>query len=374
MTRLAVAACAAALMLAGCSSHKPETSERPTGSGWAPFPVISVRPTSLSQHPKDYSPAPASRRDWRICAVLPGAASPLLPIPSTSQAISYGLRDQAQRQHVSITVVTAANDADQVKRLTACSSRADALVVYWADPTRAALGPVLPTRAQLHNVPLVVVGAPTGSYAASQAQELVAEPFLESAVAAAQWALGSRGGVPGTVVVLPGPRVDGSGAVTQAVATAGVISKALQGTSLKVAGIYYAADTVSAQRAATLRAMSDHPGLTYVIGTTTAAQAAGSIFEAMNTSQRPAAVSIGITPKVDDLITTAGVAAAISGSPVIQGRIALDYAISAAAAATYLTLVVGAIAPAPIAIDSTNVATSPKSWWQAPTAGSTAGE
>jgi protein TorT len=184
---------------------------------------------------------------------------------------------------------------------------------------------------------------------------------------AAQWTLGVSGGVAGTVVVLPGPATDAGGNAAPGRALANLVIKTLKDTRLKVVGVYYGADNLSAQRTLVVKAMHEHPGLTYVIGDATAAQAAGELFITMNTDRRPQAVAMALTPSIDELVKTGGIAAAMSGSPVIQGRVALDSAVADAAGRAYLEARIFFIAPVPLPVDATNVATFNEEWWLAAT-------
>ena len=368
-SRLTVVLLCAGVVLAACSS-KHVAADSATGEGWAPFPVVEGVGVGqeLTQY---YSPQPRSEEQYRICAVLPALASPLLPVPSTTKAIAFGIADQARRQNVVVRTFTASTNALQAQRLKSCKANADALIVYWVDSSEAGLAGVVPTERELGNEELIVVGAPSGSYAATHSSRVVADPELGEAVAGAQWALGDSGGVPGTVVVLPGAATDAKGHPTNARAIASLVTSTLSTTALKVVGTYYGPNDLESQRKLVVKAMSEHPGLTYVIGTATAAQSAGWIFESMNTDRRPRAVSLGITPTVDELARSAAIAGAMSGSPVIQGRIALDQAAKAAREAPFLMLYSVNIAPVPVPIDSTNVNTSPSDWWQAPAPGKT---
>ena len=67
------------------------------------------------------------------------------------------------------------------------------------------------------------------------------------------------------------------------------------------------------------------------------------------------------------LVKSGGVAAAMSGSPVIQGRIALDNAFVDAIERELLVGRYFVIAPVPLPVDATNVATFNEEWWLAPT-------
>jgi protein TorT len=320
-----------------------------------------------------YKPAPPSDKEWNICAVLSAIDNPLVPVPSTTAAIRFGIADQAERQHVKVTFFGASTNAAQLARLTTCSKTADASIVQWADPSEAALKSLLPTKGPLGPLPSVpnqftttVVGAPGYSYAARHAAHVVAAPDGLQAIMAAQWTLGASGGVPGTVVVLPGPARDAAGNAAPGRALGNLVTKTLKGTGLKVVGVYYGPDSLSAQRAALVKAMTDHPGLTYVIGDATAAQAAGELFVTMNTERHPQAVAMALTPSIDELVKSGGVAAAMSGSPVIQGRVALDNAVHDAGARMLLEATMFVIAPVPLPVDATNVATFNEAWWLAP--------
>jgi protein TorT len=361
---------AAVLVLAACS-HGPEKAAENTGAGWAPAQVVNLAPGAQQVRQSTYTPGEVGAHEWKVCAVVP-SVNPLLPTPSKSAAITYGITDQAARQHVSLKVYGGATNKAQHDRLVACEKSSDALIVEWVDATQAGFADVAtPPGSASTSSPglanLVVVGAPGYSYAATHSTNLVAEPAGQQAVMAAQWALGASGGTSGTVVVLPGPATDAAGNDTGARATTNLVLATLKGTSLKVVGVSYGPDNLTAQRALLIKAMTAHPGLTYVLGDATAAQAAGSLFEIMNTNRRPQVVAMGFGPAIEKLIRSGAIAAGMSGSPVTQGRIALDLAVVLAKRAGGLvaygpTL----IAPVPLPVDPTNVAAFPESSWLAP--------
>jgi periplasmic protein TorT len=361
---------AAALMLSACS-HGPAHEAANTGEGWAPFHMASLQ-AGAQVDQFFYKPSAPSKTEWKICAVLAAIDNPLVPVPSTTAAIHYGIADQAHRQHVKVAFYGASTNEAQLARLKSCSKTSDASIVQWVDPSQAGLESLL-AQAALGPKPTVpepftttVVGAPGYSYAAQHAAQVVAAPDGLQAIMAAQWTLGVSGGVAGTVVVLPGPAKDEAGNPAPGRALANLVTKTLAGTRLEVVGVYYGPDNLKAQRALVVSAMAAHPGLTYVIGDATATQAAGDIFVTMNTNRRPEAVAMALTPKIHELITSGGVAAAMSGSPVIQGRIALDNAVHDAEGATYLESKVFFFAPIPLPVDATNVATFDEEWWLAP--------
>jgi protein TorT len=143
----------------------------------------------------------------------------------------------------------------------------------------------------------------------------------------------------------------------------------LKGSSLNVVAVYYGADSLLAQRKLLLKALASHPGLTYVLGDATAAQAAGVLFETMDTNRRPQAVAMGFSPRINELIKSGAIAAGMSGSPVVQGRIALDQAVRLAQRQGDLAAYNASwIAPVPLPVDATNVATFNEEWWLAPAA------
>ena len=357
----------AVALLSACSGG-PKKAEVNTGAGWAPFEVVASDGHTGAPIRYLYEPGHPASKQWRICVVVPADTSSLGG--STETAISYGVSDQAIRENVSVRFFGGTTNSAQLGRLNACKSSFDAAIIEWVDPTEADMAS-LPVQGNDHAIvpdpqTTIVVGAPSYSYAALNSRHVVADPLAQEGVMSVQWAVGATGGLPGTVVVLPGSNKDSGGNPTAAHATAGLIAQALKQTSLKLVGTYYGADTLAVQRALVLKAMTEHAGLTYIIGTSTAAQAAGELFATMNTDRRPQAISLGLTHEVNNLIQSGGVAAAMSGSPVIQGRIALDRAVQEAAQAQLAMLTSVRIAPVPLPVDPTNVQTNPADWWISP--------
>ena len=317
---------AVAALVATACAVPPVKPKDTTGAGWAPFPVVEPRNATTQQQ---YEPSGVAKRAWKICVVLPTLGSPLLPVPSSVAAVEYGIRDQAQRQGVDVTFFTATTNTAQEALLVRCSKSSDAAIVDYADVNRAGFAtPVSPVRSSF---PVVVADAPAGSFAAGRSRYVVGPSESLQAVSAVHWAIGARGGLPGTVVLLPGPAADAAGHPTTARAVAEAVHATMKSGPLTLVGTYYGADTLAAQHALVLKAMQQHPGLTYIIGTRTAALAAGTVLSAMNTNKRPLAVSIDLTPAVDLQIGASAIAAAMSSSPVIIGRIALDQAVMQAA-------------------------------------------
>jgi protein TorT len=364
---------AVVLVLTACS-HGPAHEAVNTGEGWAPFQMASLQ-AGAQVGRYAYTPRAPSTTEWKICAVLASIDNPLIPVPSTTAAIRYGIADQAERQYVKVTFYGASTNEAQLARLKSCSKTSDARIVQWVDPSQAGLESLLRDNEALGPKPTIpdqfsttVVGAPGYSFAARHAAHVVAAPDGLQAIMAAQWTLGVSGGVAGTVVVLPGPSTDAAGHAAPGRALANLVTQTLKNTQLKVVGVYYGPDNLRVQRALLLKAMAAHQGLTYVIADATAAQAAGDLFITMSTDQRPRAVAMALTPSIDELIKSGDVSAAMSGSPVIQGRVALDSAVRDAEDRELLMATIFATAPVPLPVDATNVATFNEEWWLAPAA------
>jgi hypothetical protein len=366
--RLAALLGAVLCVATACGGH-PETGPVNTGTGWSPFQVsVTNSKVPTATQLVEYQPMSPTANELTVCAVLPELpVGP--PRPSAVAAYDFGITAQAARQHARTRVSYATTDARQLSQALACKKSADVVIIDFVDPSLAGF-----TAAQLdllRTLKPIVLAAPTNSVAGKAAQNLVTSDAATQMVTAAQWSLGDAGGLPSTAVLLPGPgevtNADGTVSPDHSVEVAA--HNTLDGTSLKIVGTYYGADNPLAQHDLVMRAMTQHPGLTYIIGTTTAATAAGNILITMNTNRRPQAVSLGITPTVDQLLRQGGIVAAMSASEVVQGRIALDRAVRQALGAS----AAGTLPPfadiwvSPVPIDGTNLDSSPHDWWRAPT-------
>lgn len=282
---------------------------------WAPFPVQASQTSQPSTDPIPYYPLSKAERPWTVCVSLPHLKD------SVWVAVNYGIADEARRLKVRMRLFEAGgyeNQAMQRQQIERCiADGAEALIV--GSISLSGLGDLV-SRLHAKQIPVIdIINGMDSPLVASH----VAIPPLAMGEAVGRYMLAYIGkNKAAKVALFPGPRDAG-----WAIDNEKGLRAALKGSALTIVTTRYGDTGLATQRALLQDVLAQHPDIDYIVGTAVTVEAAIPLLRERGLSQRIGLFADYFTEGTYSALRNEQMLAAVSDSPVVLGRIALDQAI-----------------------------------------------
>lgn len=287
---------------------------------WFPVPVIA------DGQKQQYTPLPKAQRQWRLCALLPHGKDHYW------WGVAWGLSEEAARQGVMLGIYEAGgyeNAAKQVEQFRLCAQKkADAYMIaaISANGLDAQIREL-----SARGIPVIDLINGIDSAGVSSHSSL---SFAGMSVAAARYILKLHGNKPLKLAWFPGPE----GAAWVRDAETG-LTKALQGSQTQVLHAGYGPTDAFSQAGLARNFFAKNPDVDVVLANAVAAKVVSQLLHQQLLHKEQAGKSQGVAkplpkivayyanPAVIELLQQGQIAAAVTDSPVLQARIAVDLAI-----------------------------------------------
>ena len=286
---------------------------------WYPYKVdVASKAFDLTSKTsqQDYVPLVKASEPFRLCVSFPHMKDPYW------LGVDYGVVDEARQLGVKLQVVEAGGYTElnkQISQIEDCvSSGAKAVII--SAISFDGLNNIV-TELKQKGIPVIDsingIGSPDIA-----AKSLVSWKLMGRKLGSYLAAQHPAGSAPTKIAFFPGPA--GAGWVED-----GAIGfkEAVKGSAVEIVDTKYGDTGKEVQSKLVEDTLQAHPDLNYIVGTAVTAEAAIPILRAADLTNQIKVVSTYYTPGVDQAIRRGQVVAALSDSPVIQGRIAVDQAV-----------------------------------------------
>jgi protein TorT len=311
------------ILITGLAAASPAAA-----SEWYPYKVdVANTPFDMSSPTtqKDYVPLKKASSPHQICVSFPHMKDPYW------LAVDYGVVDEAKQLGVSLQVVEAGGYTElskQISQIEDCASSGANAVVISAisfDGLNNVVG-------ELKKKGIPVIDAINGIQSPEiAAKSLVSWKLMGRKLGEFMSAKHPAGSPEVKVAFFPGP--PGAGWVEDVVTG---FKDATKDSAIKILETKYGDTGKEVQAKLVEDMLQAHPDLNYIVGTAVTAEAAIPILRAADLTNQVKIVSTYYTPGVDQAIRRGQVMAALSDSPVIQGRVAVDQAVRVLEGKDYL--------------------------------------
>ncbi|WP_333797009.1 TMAO reductase system periplasmic protein TorT [Rheinheimera sp.] len=289
-------------------------------ANWYPVPVIA------DGKKQQYSPLPKAQRQWRLCALLPHGKDHYW------WGVAWGLSEEAARQGVMLGIYEAGgyeNATKQAEQLALCAQKqADAYIIA-AISANGLDAQIRELSAK--GIPVIDLINGIDSAGVSSHSSL---SFAGMSAAAARYILKQQGNKPLKLAWFPGPE----GAAWVRDAEAG-LTKTLRGSQTQVLHAGYGPTDAFSQAGLARDFFAKNPDIDVVLANAVAAKVVSQLLQKQilqneqagkspdDAKPSPKIIAYYANPAVIELLQQGQIAAAVTDSPVLQARIAVDLAV-----------------------------------------------